>query len=287
VLGFAASGSELSNTSHFPADLFANKVLFVTGGGSGINLGIARCFAELGASVGMCGRTQERLDGARDELEKLGAQVFTAVADVRDADVLAGAIAACREELGPVDCLVCGAAGNFLAPAEALRPKGFQAVVDIDLRGSFNACHAAFSQLRETRGNIIFVSAGQSFAPYFGQAHVGAAKAGVDNLMRNLALEWGRYGIRCNSIAPGPIEGTEGMKRLAPPQVHDDLKASIPLGRFGTVEDVGKVAVFLASPLASYVTGSLIVVDGGQNLPGSGLFAQLVMKGLQGASPKS
>jgi NAD(P)-dependent dehydrogenase (short-subunit alcohol dehydrogenase family) len=276
----------LSTTSHFPADLFANKVLFVTGGGSGINLGIARCFAELGASVGMCGRTQERLDSARDELEKIGAQVFTAVADVRHADVLAEAITACKSKLGPIDCLVCGAAGNFLAPAEALRPKGFQAVVDIDLRGSFNACHAAFPQLRETRGNIIFVSAGQSFAPYFGQAHVGAAKAGVDNLMRNLALEWGRYGIRCNSIAPGPIEDTEGMKRLAPAEVHDDLKASIPLGRFGTVEEVGKVAVFLASPLASYVTGSLIVVDGGQNLPGSGLFAQLIIKGLLGGPPK-
>jgi NAD(P)-dependent dehydrogenase (short-subunit alcohol dehydrogenase family) len=276
----------LSTKSYFPTDLFANKVVFVTGGGSGINLGIARCFAELGASVGICGRTQDRLDGARDELEKLGAKVFTAVADVRHADVLAEAITNCKDDLGPIDCLVCGAAGNFPAPAEALRPKGFQAVVDIDLRGSFNACHAAFPQLRQTRGNIIFISAGQSLVPYFAQAHVGAAKAGVDNLMRNLALEWGRYGIRCNSIAPGPIEDTEGMKRLAPPEVHDDLRASIPLGRFGTVEEIGKVAVFLASPLASYVTGSMIVVDGGQNLPGSGLFAQMIMKGLQGGSPK-
>jgi NAD(P)-dependent dehydrogenase (short-subunit alcohol dehydrogenase family) len=272
----------LSITSYFPGDLFANKVLFVTGGGSGINLGIARCFAELGASVAICGRTQERLDAARGELEKLGARVFTAVADVRHADVLAEAIAASEEELGPIDCLICGAAGNFLAPAEALRPKGFQAVVDIDLRGSFNACHAAFPQLRKTRGNIIFISAGQALVPYFGQAHVGAAKAGVDNLMRNLALEWGRHGIRCNSIAPGPIEDTEGMKRLAPPAMHDDLKASIPLGRFGTVEEIGKVAVFLASPLASYVTGTVIVADGGQNLPGSGIFAQLIMKGMQG-----
>ncbi len=155
-------------------------------------------------------------------------------------------------------------------------------MVDIDLLGSFNAARAAFEQLRETRGNLIFISAGQAFLPYFAQAHCGAAKAGVDNLMQNLALEWGRYGIRSNSIAPGPIEGTEGMKRLGPADggAHRRLQAAIPLGRYGTVDEIGQAAVFLASPLAAYVTGTRLVVDGGMNLPGSGVFTRPVMRSL-------
>lgn len=263
----------------FAADLFAGKSVFVTGGGSGINLGIASNFAALGAAVGICGRTEARLESARGELEALGARVSTSVADVRDPDALAAAFAAARDELGPIHTLICGAAGNFLAPAEKLSPNGFKSVVDIDLLGSFNACHGAFEQLRESRGNIIFVSAGQAFTPYFAQSHVGAAKAGVDNLMRNLALEWGRFGIRSNSIAPGPIEGTEGMRRLGPenPELHERFRASIPLGRYGTVDDIGQMAVFLASPLAAYVTGTRVVVDGGQNLPGSGLLTAMVL----------
>jgi NAD(P)-dependent dehydrogenase (short-subunit alcohol dehydrogenase family) len=149
--------------------------------------------------------------------------------------------------------------------------------MDIDLLGSFHTCRAAFPQLKETRGNIIFISAGQAFIPYAFQVHVGAAKAGMDNMMRNLALEWGRFGIRCNSIAPGPIEGTEGVRRLVPAGSVDQLKKAIPLGRFGTPDDIGQLSVFLASPLASYITGTLMVADGGQNLPGSGAWTQLIM----------
>jgi NAD(P)-dependent dehydrogenase (short-subunit alcohol dehydrogenase family) len=261
-----------------PGDLFADQVVFVTGGGSGINLGIARCFAALGADVGICGRSAERLEGAARELQGLGARVVGEVADVRDFDALVRALEVTRETLGPVNHLVCGAAGNFPCPAEALSAGGFKAVVDIDLLGSFNASRAAFEQLKETRGSILFISAGQAYIPYPLQAHVGAAKAGVDHLMRNLALEWGRFGIRCNSIAPGPIEGTEGMQRLAPGDeaFHDRLRAAIPLGRYGTVEDIGQAAVFLASPLAAYITGTLLVVDGGQNLPGSCPFTELM-----------
>ncbi|MDX1429065.1 MAG: SDR family oxidoreductase [Rhodothermales bacterium] len=262
--------------------LFEDKTVFVTGGGSGINLGIARSFAALGASVGICGRTLEKLEAAKAELEKLGAEVSISVADVRDFDATAAALQETHDALGAIDCLVCGAAGNFLSPAEALSPNGFKSVVDIDLLGSFNAARAAFEQLRETRGNIIFVSAGQAFTPYFGQVHAGAAKAGVDNLMRNLALEWGRFGIRSNSIAPGPIEGTEGFRRLATAAVLEPLKASIPVGRFGTVDDIGNAAAFLASPLASFITGTLLIVDGGQNLPGSGIYSQTIMKAMSG-----
>jgi len=237
-----------------PKQLFKGKTVFVTGGGSGINLGIGQAFAALGANIAICGRTRERLDGAAAELRAAGARVV-------------------RDELGPVDVLVCGAAGNFPIPAEKLSPNGFKSVVDIDLLGSFNASRAAFEQLSSTRGCIIFISAGMSFVPYPYQAHVGAAKAGIDNLMKNLALEWGKYGIRSNSIVPGPIEGTEGVRRLGGENYAALRTKSIPLGRFGTVDDIGRAAVFLASPLASYVTGTVLVVDGGQNLAGSAAFA--------------
>ena len=276
-------------TSYFPKELFKSKTVFITGGGSGINLGIAKNFAALGANIAICGRTQEKLDNAAVELRALGAKVCTAVADVREMAALEAAMAKTNAELGPIDVLVCGAAGNFLVPAEQLSANGFRTVIDIDLMGAFNASRAAFSQLQETKGSIIFISAGQAFMPYAFQVHVAAAKAGIDMMMRNLALEWGKYGIRCNSIAPGPIGGTEGMKRLSSPDALAQLTAGIPLGRLGTVDEIGQVAVFLASPLASYVSGTVLVTDGGQNLAGSALFnigAEKMMKAAATAAKK-
>jgi len=263
-------------TEYLPKDLFKGKTAFITGGGSGINLGIGQTFAALGANLGICGRTQERLDAAAVQLRALGAEVVAEVADVRQPDALQAAVDQTRARLGPIDILVCGAAGNFPIPAERLSPNGFKAVVDIDLLGSFNACRAAFEQLRERRGCIVFISAGMAFVPYPYQVHVGAAKAGVDNLMKNLALEWGKYGIRCNSIVPGPIEGTEGVRRLGGEAWAATRSKSIPLGRYGTVEEIGHAAAFLASPLAGYITGTVLVVDGGQNLFGSSAFASAI-----------
>src|SRR5262249_12902369 len=137
---------------------------------------------------------------------------------------------------------------------------------------SFNASRAAFEQLRVTKGTIIYISAGMAYMPHAFQVHVGAAKAGIDMMMKNLAIEWGQYGIRANSIVPGPIEGTEGMKRLSSNEPRQELITAIPLRRMGTVDDIGQTAVFLASPLASYVSGCVVVVDGGQNLIGSAFF---------------
>ena len=255
-----------------PRELFKGKTVFVTGGGSGINLGVAKNFAALGAKVAICGRTQSKLDAAAEELRALGAQVCPVAADVRDIAALDAALERSSKELGPVDVLVCGAAGNFLVPAEKLSANGFKSVIDIDLLGAFNSARAAFEQLKGTRGSVIFISAGMAYMPHAFQAHVGAAKAGIDMLMKNLAIEWGQYGIRCNSIVPGPIEGTEGMKRLSDPAMHDQFIGSVPLRRMGTVDDIGQVAVLLASPLAAYVTGCVVVCDGGQNLVGSALF---------------
>jgi len=250
--------------------------------GSRINLGIAKHFAALGAKVAICGRTQEKLDAAAKEIAEFGHETYTHACDVRDFEALQTAVTGCRDALGLIDVLVCGAAGNFPAPAIGLSPNGFKSVIDIDLLGSFNACRAAIEQLQETRGNILFISAGQAFMPTEMQCHVGAAKAGVDMLMKDRALEWGRGGVRSNSIVPGPIEGTEGMKRLAPPDAEDMINKMVPMGRHGTVDDIGQAAVFLASPLATYITGATLFVDGGQNLPGSGAFTQMLMEAMSG-----
>jgi NAD(P)-dependent dehydrogenase (short-subunit alcohol dehydrogenase family) len=261
--------AELTDTLR--PDLFADHNVFITGGASGINLGIARAYAGLGARVGLCGRNSERLAAARSTLEADGAgAVATAVADVREPEAVTAALEHAREELGPVATLVCGAAGNFPAAAEALTPNGFATVVDIDLNGSFYAARAAQRQLAETGGDIVMISAAQASQPFAGQAHVGAAKAGVEQLTRTLALEWGRYGIRANAIVPGPVADTEGVRRLLPGSAAAEAARIVPLGRLGRTEDIGAAAVFLSSPLAGYITGSVLTVDGGGSLSGSG-----------------
>lgn len=270
-------------TDYFKPDLLKGRTAFITGGGSGVNLAIGRALAALGARIGICGRTEERLNSGRAALEALGAPVFTAIADVRDADAVERALDGTKAALGPVDILVCGAAGNFVAPAEGISAKGFRTVVEIDLLGTFHATRAAFPQLRETRGNVLFVSGGQSFVPFAYQAHVGAAKAGIDNLMQNLALEWGRFGIRCNSIVPGPVKGTEGMKRLGGEAEPDLWREMTPLGRMAEQEEIGQAAAFLVSPLASYISGARLCVDGGQNLTGSSLFNAAIAQELRKA----
>jgi NAD(P)-dependent dehydrogenase (short-subunit alcohol dehydrogenase family) len=256
----------------FAADLYRGKTVFITGGGSGINLGIAKGFAAHGANVAICGRTQTKLDGAAKELEALGAKVVARAADVRKPEELNAALSACRDALGPIAILVCGAAGNFLAPAERLSPNGFKTVIDIDLIGSFNASRLAFDQLVQTKGSIIFISAGMAHMPYAYQLHVGAAKAGIDRMMQNLALEWGPHGIRVNSIVPGPIAGTEGMKRLGGADHERRGGQGVPLGRMGTVEDIAQAAMFLCSPAAEWITGVVLNVDGGSGLAGSANF---------------
>jgi NAD(P)-dependent dehydrogenase (short-subunit alcohol dehydrogenase family) len=259
-------------TRYFANDLYEDKTVFVTGGGSGINLGVAKNFAALGANIAICGRTQEKLDVAAVELRALGARVCPVAADVRDIAALDTAFARSRAELGSMDVLICGAAGNFLAPAEKLSANGFKTVIDIDLLGSFNASRAAFEQLKERKGALIFISAGMAYMPHAFQVHVGAAKAGINMMMMNLAIEWGRYGIRVNSIVPGPIEGTEGLKRLSSAEAKQKLVDAVPMRRMVTVDDIGQTAAFLASPLATYISGCVVVCDGGSNLAGSGRF---------------
>jgi NAD(P)-dependent dehydrogenase (short-subunit alcohol dehydrogenase family) len=255
-----------------PHNLFAGRTVFVTGGGRGINLGIAYTFAGLGAHIGMCGRSQPRLDAAAAGLRQLGAKVSATSADVRQPEQLQTALDATRGSLGDIDILICGAAGNFLVPAENLSPNGFKTIIDIDLVGSFNASRLAFEQLKRTQGSIIFITAPMAHMAHAYQAHVGAAKAGVEVLMRNLALEWGKYSIRSNSIVPGFVEDTEGMRRISSEADMEQFIRNIPLHRMGMAQEIGHAAAFLASPLAAYITGTTLWVDGGQALSGSGFF---------------
>jgi NAD(P)-dependent dehydrogenase (short-subunit alcohol dehydrogenase family) len=155
----------------------------------------------------------------------------------------------------------------------------FRTVIDIDVNGTFNVSHAAFATLAERRGAIINISAVQAFAPMPFQAHVGAAKAAIENVTKSLATEWGGRGIRVNAIAPGPIEGTEGVKRiLGDVGLIDPVTQTIPLKRFGAIDDIANCALFLASPAASYITGAVIVVDGGQHLAGYGVMTPMLQQ---------
>jgi len=254
-------------TSVFGENQLKGKVALVTGGGSGINLTIAQRFAEQGASVGLVGRTQEKLDNAAGEIAKLGGSAAGFAADVRNYDALAAAIASTREKFGEIDIVVCGAAGNFPAPALGMSANGFKSVIDIDLLGTFNTCRAAFEHLRRPGASIINISATQAFVPMAFQAHVCAAKAGVDMLTRTLALEWGPQGVRVNSIAPGAVDDTEGMKRLAPTEaVRKAFMGIIPLGRFAKKSEIADLALFLCSDAAQFITGTVMVCDGGQSL---------------------
>ena len=248
---------------------FSGKTVFVAGGSSGINLAIAEGFASRGAQVAIVSRSQERVDAALQQLQTHGGKVFGCAADVRDATAIADALARAHDSLGQFDVLVSGAAGNFVAPALGMSSNGFKTVVDIDLNGSFNVLRHAHQYLRKPGASVISISAPQASNPTMYQAHVCAAKAGVDMLIRVLAMEWGPDGVRVNSIVPGPIADTEGVRRLAPTEeARQAMAASVPLGRFGTKQDVVQMALMLSSDFASFVTGAIIPVDGGSSLAG-------------------
>jgi NAD(P)-dependent dehydrogenase (short-subunit alcohol dehydrogenase family) len=251
----------------FVSNLLAGKTAFVAGGTSGINLEIARALAEYGASLAVLSRKQERVDAAVQDLSATGANVVGFAGDVRDYPSVERAIAGAVDALGPLDIVVSGAAGNFVCPAAELSSNGFRAVMEIDLLGTFHVLRVAHGCLRKPGASVINISAPQSTEAYWGQAHVSAAKAGVDMLTKSLAVEWGEEGVRVNAIVPGPIVGTEGMARLAPDgAIRESWERANPLRRFGTGRDVANVALFLCSDAASYVTGAIVYCDGGQVL---------------------
>lgn len=257
---------------------FNNKSVAVIGGTSGINRRIAERFAAAGAKVAVASRSQEKVDDTVAALKDAGAAEAVGFAfDVRDPDAVASAFATLHQSFGDLDILVSGAAGNFPALAADMSVNAFKTVVDIDLMGTVHVMKAAYPYLRRPGASIISISAPQSYLPYEGQAHVCAAKAGVDQITRTLSMEWGGEGIRINSVVPGFIDGTEGARRLSPtPEVLKGVTRSIPLGRLGDCDDVANACLFLSSEQASYISGTVLAVDGALYQRGSGSIGEMM-----------
>jgi NAD(P)-dependent dehydrogenase (short-subunit alcohol dehydrogenase family) len=261
-------------TDIFQGTIFQGKTAVITGGGSGINLRIAERFAEHGAHVALIGRTKEKLDNAVAGIIASGGRASAHAGDVRDYKAMDAIMAEVHQAHGEIDVLVCGAAGNFPAPAAVMSANGFKSVLDIDVLGTFHAARSAFERLRKPGAVLLNISAPQAYIPYPLQAHVCAAKAGVDMITRTLAMEWGPLGVRVNSIAPGPIDDTEGMRRLAPSEeTRQKVLEAVPLKHFGSKDDIANLCLFVASPAGRYITGAVLVCDGGQSLMGGGAVA--------------
>jgi NAD(P)-dependent dehydrogenase (short-subunit alcohol dehydrogenase family) len=249
--------------SWFNATLLEGQVALVTGGATGIGKEICRVLGEHGARITMASRKGEILEAAVDELRGEGIDATFGVCDVRDAAAVRAVVDDVVTSRGGLDIVVNNAAGNFPAPMSQISPNGFKAVVDIDLLGTYNVTRTAFDAwLKDHGGSVVNISApfGQRGVVY--QAHVAAAKSGVDSLTRTCAVEWGPYGIRVNAIAPGTMANTEGVRRFAASVPGNSERPTNPLGLQGHGSDIGYLTLFLCSPAARFVSGQVIAVDG-------------------------
>jgi peroxisomal 2,4-dienoyl-CoA reductase len=259
-------------SSIFRPDLLAGRVAVITGGGTGIGLGIATALAGAGAEVAIASRKPEHLEPAAAALRALGTKVSAVEVNVREPESVGKMMEQISREHGHLDILINNAAGNFYAPSVTLSPNGWRAVMETDLYGTFFCSQAAHPLMKaQGGGRIISISMTLHYRGWPQMAHATAAKAGVDALTRTLALEWAPDRITVNAVAPGPIP-TEGVKKAFAPPGSDvpDLfgmqqyaAKSIPLGRWGTPEDIGQMVTYLASPAADWITGAIFVVDGG------------------------
>lgn len=251
---------------------FEGKCAVVTGGGSGLGRAMAIGFATEGAVACVLGRRAGALDETVAAIEGAGGRALAFPCDVRDYDRVESVMRDVRERAGRIDVVVNNAAGNFIVPSENLSPNGFKAVVDIVLSGTFHCSRAAFDALRDTRGSILNVIASYAWGGEPGALHSACAKAGVLAMTRTLAAEWGRFGIRVNAIAPGPIH-TEGTDKnlWSVADAERQVLDQIPLGRLGEPADVARAALWLSSEDASWVSGAALPVDGAHWLSGGTL----------------
>lgn len=258
-----------------------SRLVLVSGGTSGLGLAIAEAYAADGDRVAVFSRDPAKVDAALTRLREVAPSgapdPIGHAGDVRDATRVTEVVEAIAAEAGPIDVLVAAAAGNFVAPAAQITPGGFAAVVGIDLLGTFHVLRAAHAHLRSPGASVVAITAAQAWLPTAGQSHVGAAKAGIDQLVRTLAVEWGPAGIRLNLVAPGPVEGTEGMRRLAPTAAsHEAWTRAVPLGRFAATGDIVRTVRWLCSAEAGYITGQTLSVDGGLSLGGASAIAAAI-----------
>ncbi|ORY66411.1 peroxisomal 2,4-dienoyl-CoA reductase SPS19 [Pseudomassariella vexata] len=260
-------------------DIFAGRVAFVTGGAGTICSAQTRALVYLGANACILGRNVEKTEAAAKDIAtaRPGAKVLgIGGCDVRDPESLKTAAERCAKELGAIDFVIAGAAGNFVAPMSGLSANGFKTVMDIDVLGTFNTIKATMPYLIEsakrnknpsddglTGGRIIYVSASFHYTGTPLQSHVSAAKAAIDSLMASVSLEYGPYGVTSNVITPGGIANTEGMARLSSSKMtQKQIAAGVPIGRYGTIRDIADATVYLFSDAGNYVNGEVLVVDG-------------------------
>lgn len=250
-------------SSCFDPQVLQGQVALVTGGATGIGKEICRVLGTHGARIAMASRKRENLEAAVAELATDGVDATFGVCDVRDGQAVKTVVDQVVADRGRLDIVVNNAAGNFPAPMSKISPNGFKAVVDIDLLGTYNVTRAAFDAwLQGHGGSIVNISAPFELKGIAYQAHVAAAKSGVDSLTRTCAVEWGPYGIRANAIAPGSIADTEGVRRFAQAVADRPARPTNPLGLQGYGSDIANLALFLCTPAARFISGQVIAVDG-------------------------
>jgi len=259
----------------FVADLLKDKVIIVTGGGTGLGKAMSTRFGELGAKLVIVSRNPEHFEPTAQEFRKKGIDVLSLACDVRQPESVDQMVAKTVERFGRIDGLVNNAAGNFLCPSESLSYNGFNSVVQIVQYGTFNCTLAVGKQMikQGTGGSVLSITTTYAWT---GSAYVlpsAMAKAAVLVMTRSLAVEWARHKIRFNAIAPGPFPTEGAWSRLAPPGVGAELAAKkVPLGRVGKHEELANLAAYLMSDGAGYITGDCVTIDGGEWLGGAGEF---------------
>ncbi len=252
----------------FRDDLLKNKKVIVTGGASGIGKEIAKQMAILGANVAICGRKEEKLNKAVTEFKNEGFELYAKQCDIREVTSVEKFVEWVIDQLGGIDILVNNAGGQFPSPVENMAPKGWAAVINNNLNGTFNMTWTVGKKwmIPNKSGKIINIVANM-WNGFPGLAHTGAARAGVVNLTMSLAIEWAQYNIRINAVAPGTI-ATEGM-RVYPKEIVEMAREWIPLKRYGRAEEVAYAVIFLASAAGDFITGETIRVDGGESIYGN------------------